>query len=185
MPSDLRIGVLAVQGGFKAHLDSLGAVGVEAVEVRVPAEFEGLDGLILPGGESTTMTMGIDTDRLAEAIRAHHSAGRPVLATCAGMILAGRDNLGLGDYSTRRNAFGRQLASFETDLEIAGLEGGPFRAVFIRAPWIEDAGSEVEVLARYESHPVAVRQANLIAFAFHPELTADHRVHETFVLSCG
>ena len=184
MPAHPRIGVLAVQGGFKAHLDALRAAGAEAVEVRVPTEFEGLSGLVLPGGESTTMTMGIDADRLAAAIRDHHSSGHPVLATCAGMILAGRDRLGLGDYTTRRNAFGRQLASFETDLEIDGIDGGPFRAVFIRAPWIEDAGSEVEILARFQGHPIAIRQRNLTAFAFHPELTSDHRVHESFVLSC-
>ena len=179
-----RVGVLAVQGGFHAHLAALRGAGAEAVELRRPNEFIDLDGLVLPGGESTTMTMGIDADRLGEAIRAHHAAGRPVLATCAGMILAGRDHLGLADYTTRRNAFGRQLASFEADLVVAGLAGDPFRAVFIRAPWVEEAGAEVEVLAEYGGHPVAVRQGALTAFAFHPELTTDHRLHEAFVLSC-
>lgn len=179
-----RIGVLAVQGGFNAHLAALRGSGAEATEVRGPGDFEDLDGLVLPGGESTTMAMGIDADRLRDAICAHHAAGRPLLATCAGMILAGRGYLGLGDYSTRRNAFGRQLASFETDLTVAGLDGNPFRAVFIRAPWVEETGPAVEVLAEYGDHPVAIRQDNLTALAFHPELTADHRLHEAFVLSC-
>lgn len=160
-------------------------VGAEAIEMRRPEQIADLDGLVLPGGESTTISMGISADGLAEAIRAHHATGRPVLATCAGMILASSDHLGLGDYSTRRNAFGRQLASFETDLEVAGLEGGAFRAVFIRAPWVERVGPEVEVLAEHEGHPVAVRQENLTALSFHPELTADRRLHEAFVLSCA
>lgn len=159
-------------------------MGIEAVEVRRSTELEDLDGLILPGGESTTMTMGIRADRLGESIRNHHMAGRPTLATCAGMILAGCDGLALADYSTRRNAFGRQLASFETELEIAGVEGPPFPAVFIRAPWIEEAGPDVEVLAEHQGRPVAVRQGGLTALAFHPELTPDHRLHEAFVLSC-
>jgi 5'-phosphate synthase pdxT subunit len=179
-----RVGVLASQGGFHAHLEALRAAGAEAIEVRRADQFGDLDGLVLPGGESTTLAMAIESDGLADAIREHHRSGRPVLATCAGMILAGSDRLGLGEYTTKRNAFGRQLASFETDLEIAGLEGGPFRAVFIRAPWIESVGEGVEVLASYEGHPVAVRQANLTAFSFHPELTDDTRLHAAFVLSC-
>lgn len=179
-----RIGVLAVQGGFHAHLRALEAAGAAAIEVRRPDELGELDGLVLPGGESTTMSMGIASDGLGAAIQSLHASGRPLLATCAGMILAGREHLGLGDYTTRRNAFGRQLASFETDLDLAGVEGGPFRAVFIRAPWIEAVGPEVEVLAEHGGHPVAVRQANLTAFSFHPELTDDFRLHEAFVLSC-
>jgi len=182
--SPLRIGVLALQGGFAAHVKHLGAVGALGLEVRTPGDLDALDGLILPGGESTTITMGLEQCGLIEPIRALAASGVPVLGTCAGMIVADRDHLGLIDITTRRNAFGRQLASFEDDIELAGLQGPPVRAVFIRAPWVEDLGEGVEVLAEVQGHPVAVRQGTVSAFSFHPELTADDRLHAWFVEAC-
>lgn len=176
----VRIGVLAVQGGFAAHVEHLESVGAAGSEVRNPEDMDGLDGLILPGGESTTITMGIEAAGLAPAILAHHEAGKPVLGTCAGMIISDRDHLGLIDISTRRNAFGRQLASFEDDIDIDGIEGGPVRAVFIRAPWVESLGEGVEVLSEVRDHPVAVRKGNVTAISFHPELTGDNRIHAWF-----
>jgi 5'-phosphate synthase pdxT subunit len=145
--------------------------------VRTPEGLSGLDGLVIPGGESTTMMKAIARDDLEPAIRAHFEQGRPILGTCAGMIVCDREHLGLLDATARRNAFGRQLASFEADLQIEGLGPEPVRAVFIRAPWIESYGAEVEVLAEVDGHPVAVRQGNLIACSFHPELTDDSRLH--------
>jgi pyridoxal 5'-phosphate synthase pdxT subunit len=145
--------------------------------VRSPAELEGLDALVIPGGESTTITKAIERDRLAPAIRAHHEAGRPILGTCAGMIVCDRAHLGLLDARAERNAFGRQLASFEADLVIAGLGPEPLRAVFIRAPWIAEHGPGVEVLAEVDGHPVAVREGTVLACSFHPELTGDSRFH--------
>ncbi len=182
--SPLRIGVLAIQGGFAAHVKHLGSVGATGLEVRLPADLVGIDGLILPGGESTTITMGLDQYGLADPIRELAASGVPVLGTCAGMILADRQHLGLIDITTRRNAFGRQLASFEDEIELAGVGGPPFTAVFIRAPWVEDLGDGVEVLAEIQGHPVAVRQGNVSAFSFHPELTADDRLHAWFVDAC-
>jgi 5'-phosphate synthase pdxT subunit len=176
--------VLALQGGFAAHVRHLGSVGALGIEVRSPEDLEGLDGLILPGGESTTITMGLDQYGLSDPIRALKDAGTPVLGTCAGMIVADRDHLGLLDITTRRNAFGRQLASFEDDIELAGMQGPPFRAVFIRAPWVEQLGDGVEVLAEVCGHPVAVREGTVSAFSFHPELTADDRLHAWFAASC-
>jgi pyridoxal 5'-phosphate synthase pdxT subunit len=173
----LRIGVLASQGDFAAHAAMLRALGADASEVRVPDDVAGLDGLVIPGGESTTIAKAIERDGLEPAIRAHHESGRPILGTCAGMILCDRDHLGFLDATARRNAFGRQLASFEADLEIEGLGPEALRAVFIRAPWIQNHGSEVEVLASVEGHPVAVRQGPVLAVAFHPELTDDSRIH--------
>lgn len=180
-----RIGVLAVQGGFAAHLDHLERVGATAAEVRLPGDLDGLDGLILPGGESTTIAMGIESAGLGPAIAAHHEAGRPVLGTCAGMIVAGSEHLGLIDITTRRNAFGRQLASFEDDIELREIADGPIRAVFIRAPWVERTGPGVEVLAEVRGHPVAVRQGSVAALSFHPELTPDTRVHGWFARACA
>ena len=179
-PRPVRIGVLAVQGGFAAHVAHLSSVGARAVEVRLPEEAEGLDGLILPGGESTTIMMGIEAAGLEPAIRAHHEAGRPILGTCAGMIISDRDHLGLIDITTKRNAFGRQLASFEDDIHLEGIEGGPVRGIFIRAPWVEETGEGIEVLAEVNGHPVAVRQDNVTAISFPPELTGDDRVHAWF-----
>ncbi len=131
-----RVGILALQGDFEAHAKIVGSLGAEPREVRVPADLEGLDALIIPGGESTVMTLGVEREGLAEPLRALAGGGTPVLGTCAGMIMLDRDHLGLLDVSTRRNAFGRQLRSFEADLELAGVDGGPVHAVFIRAPWV-------------------------------------------------
>ena len=175
--SRLRIGVLASQGDFAAHARMLRALGADAVEVRLPEEVTGLDGLVIPGGESTTIAKAIERDRMEPAIRAHAEAGRPILGTCAGMILCDREHLGLLDATARRNAFGRQLASFEADLEMDGIGPEPLRAVFIRAPWIESHGPGVDVLATLDGHPVAVREGAIVACAFHPELTDDSRVH--------
>src|SRR5438270_9066443 len=146
------------------------AVGAQAREVRVPSDLAGLDALIIPGGESTVMTLGIEREGLADPIRALIDRGTPVLGTCAGMIILDRDHLGVLDITTRRNAFGRQLRSFEADLELEGVDGGPMHAVFIRAPWVAGRGPAVEVLGSVDEHPVAIRQDNVIAVAFHPEL---------------
>jgi len=172
----LRIGVLAVQGNFREHVAVLRRLGAEAVEVRLPEQLDGLDGLIVPGGESTAMTRLMHLYGLDEALRAFE---QPIFGTCAGMILLDRDHLALADISTRRNAFGRQVASFETDLDIGN--GEPLRAVFIRAPWIEEAGEGVEVLAEVEGHPVLAREGRILVAAFHPELTDDTRIHELFL----
>jgi 5'-phosphate synthase pdxT subunit len=173
----LRVGVLAIQGDFEAHRRMLASLGADAIEVRNPEQLAELDALVIPGGESTTISKGIARDGLEPAIRAHADAGRPILGSCAGMIVCDRDHLGIGDYACRRNAFGRQLHSFEQDLRIEGAGPEPLRAVFIRAPWVEEHGPRVEVLAEVEGHPVAVRDGNLLAVAFHPELTDDSRVH--------
>jgi 5'-phosphate synthase pdxT subunit len=175
------VGVLALQGDFEAHARLLRSLGAEPREVRVPAELGGLDGLIVPGGESTVMELGIEREGLAEPLRDLHARGTPILGTCAGLIMLDRDHLGLMDVRARRNAFGRQLHSFEADLEVEGLDGVPLRAVFIRAPWIEEHGPEVEVLAEVDGHPVAAREGPLLAVAFHPELTDDPRIHELFL----
>jgi 5'-phosphate synthase pdxT subunit len=170
----VKIGVLAVQGNFREHLAMLARLGVDAAEVRLPEQLEGLDGLVIPGGESTAIGRLMRLYGLEEAVRRFRA---PVLGTCAGMILCDREHLGLIDATARRNAFGRQLASFETDLEIAPIGPEPLRAVFIRAPWIEDHGEGVEVLASVDDHPVAVREGNVLACSFHPELTDDSRLH--------
>ena len=177
----LRIGILAAQGDFAAHARVLRPLGATPVEVRTTEQLSDLDGLVIPGGESTTMSRAIERDGLEAPIRAHAEDGRPVLGTCAGMIMLDRDHLGLMDTVARRNAFGRQLHSFEADFEIEGLGPDPVRAVFIRAPWIEEAGPDVDVLARYDGHPVVVRQETLLACAFHPELTDDSRLHALFM----
>ena len=171
------VGVLALQGDFEAHAQLLAALGAEAREVRVPAELEGLDALIIPGGESTVMTLGIEREGLARPLQSFAASGAPVLGTCAGMIMLDRDHLAVLDIRAERNAFGRQLRSFEADLEFDELEGGPVHAVFIRAPWVAEYGNEVEVLARVDDHPVAVRQGNIAAVAFHPELSGETRLH--------
>jgi pyridoxal 5'-phosphate synthase pdxT subunit len=184
VPADGRapvVGVLALQGGFAAHAKVLRGLGADVREVRTPADLEGLDGLVMPGGESTTMTLGIEREGLAEPLRAFHAAGRPIFGTCAGLIMLDRAHLGLMDIVAERNAFGRQLHSFESDLEFPGVEGGPVRAVFIRAPWISEHGPEVEILAAVDGHPVAARQGSLLAISFHPELGDDVRLHEAFL----
>ena len=174
----MTVGVLALQGGFEAHAKALAALGADVREVRTPADLDGLDGLVIPGGESTTIMLGVEREGLAEPLGEFVRSGRPVLGTCAGMIMLDREHLGLLDVSVRRNAFGRQLASFEAELD---FDGEPLHAVFIRAPWVEAAGDGVEVLAEVDGHPVAVRQDNILAVAFHPELTDDARVHRWLV----
>jgi pyridoxal 5'-phosphate synthase pdxT subunit len=173
------VGVLALQGDFEAHSKMLGALGAETRVVRAPKDLEGLDGLVMPGGESTTMTLGIEREGLAEPLKELVRSGTPVLGTCAGMIMLDREHLGVLDVSARRNAFGRQVSSFEADVAVQGA--GAMRAVFIRAPWVEEVGEGVEVLAEVEGHPVAVRQGNVLAVAFHPELTGDGRLHKWLV----
>jgi pyridoxal 5'-phosphate synthase pdxT subunit len=179
------VGVLALQGDFEAHGRLLRELGAEPREVRVPRDLEGLDGLVMPGGESTTMTLGIEREGLADPLREFVRGGKPVLGTCAGMIMLDREHLGLADYTCRRNAFGRQIRSFEADLRIPGIEGPPVRAVFIRAPWIADAGEGVEILASVDGHPVAARQDNMLVISFHPEIAGERRVHELFLTQVG
>jgi len=173
----LTIGVLAVQGNFREHAAVLRRLGAEVREVRKAEELDGLDGLVIPGGESTTFMRLM---RLYGLDRALSEFERPVFGTCAGMIVLDRDHLGLVDLKVRRNAFGRQLASFEADLEVAG-EDEPVRAVFIRAPWIEEVGPGVEVLAEVEGRPVLAREGRFLVAAFHPELTDDTRLHQRFL----
>jgi 5'-phosphate synthase pdxT subunit len=174
----LVVGVLALQGGFDAHARILRSLGAEVREVRTVADLDGLDGLVLPGGESTTMTLGIEREGLAGPLRELVRSGTPVLGTCAGLIMLDRSHLGLLDVEAERNAFGRQLHSFEEDLSIDGRE---VHAVFIRAPWVADHGAGVEVLASVDGHPVAVRQDNIVAVSFHPELSGDTALHEQFL----
>jgi len=178
---ELRVGVLAIQGGFEAHLEMLSGLGAEVGEVRVPAELRDLDGLVVPGGESTTIGKGIAAAGLEEAIRGHLDGGGTVFGTCAGMIVCDDAHLGLIDATMRRNAFGRQLQSFEADLAVEGIGDEPLRAVFIRAPWVERCGPGVEVLASYDGHPVAIREGGVLACAFHPELSDDPRLHALFM----
>jgi 5'-phosphate synthase pdxT subunit len=175
------VGVLALQGGFEAHASVLAGLGATPREVRTPADLDGIDGLIIPGGESTVMTLGIEREGLADPLRDLIRSGTPTLGTCAGMIMLDRAHLGLLDVEVERNAFGRQLASFETDLRIDALGDEPLRAVFIRAPRIDREVNGLEVLAQVDGHPVAVRQDNILAVAFHPELTDDVRVHAWLV----
>lgn len=171
------VGVLALQGDFEAHAKVLERLDAEPREVRTARDLEGLDALVIPGGESTTISLGIEREGLAPALRELAAAGTPVLGTCAGLIVLDREHLGVLDVSARRNAFGRQVQSFELDLGLDGVEGSPLRSVFIRAPWVEDHGDGVEVLARVEGHPVAVRQGNVLAVAFHTELAGEERLH--------
>ena len=174
----MTVGVLALQGGFEAHAKALRELGAEVREVRVPADLHDLDALVIPGGESTTITLGVERESLTEPLLEFVRSGKPVLGTCAGMIMLDRDHLGVLDIGVRRNAFGRQLASFESELD---FDGAPLHAVFIRAPWVEDVGDGVEVLAEVDGHPVAVRQGNILAVAFHPELTDERKVHQWLV----
>lgn len=177
----VTIGVLALQGDFAAHVGVLRELGAAVREVRVVADLDGLDGLVIPGGESTTMTLGIEREGLAEPLRRFAAGGAPVFGTCAGLIMLDRAHLGIMDIRAERNAFGRQVRSFEADLAIDGVDGDPVRAVFIRAPWVAEHGDEVEVLAAVDGHPIAVRQGNLLAISFHPELTGERRLHERFL----
>jgi 5'-phosphate synthase pdxT subunit len=162
----------------------LSSLGARARSVRDPEQLDGLDGLVIPGGESTTISLGMERDGLDDAIRAYAKDGRPILGSCAGMIVCDRAHLAVGDYLCRRNAFGRQRQSFEQDLRVDGLGEEPLRAVFIRAPWVEELGAGVEVLAEINGHPIAIREGTLLAVAFHPELTDDSRVHALFMAMC-
>ncbi len=189
------IGVLAVQGDVREHLAALSRAGVRAIRVRRPRELDEADALVVPGGESTTIDKLTRTFGLREPIRTRLAAGMGVYGSCAGMIMLadrvldaapGQQTFGGIDMTVRRNAFGRQVDSFEADLALTGLHGGPLRAVFIRAPWVEEVGAGVEILARVADGPaagriVAVRQGNLLATSFHPEITGDARVHRLFV----
>ena len=185
----MRVGVLAVQGDFAEHKAVLKHLGVDALEVRLPRDLEGLEFLIMPGGESTTFSHMMDLYGLREPIKEMAGAGAPIWGTCAGLIMMAREladeepaPMGIMDVRVARNAFGRQLDSFETDLKVSCLGEEPFRAVFIRAPIVSDVGDEVEVLARLpDGRPVAVKQGNLLATAFHPELTDDQRFHRYFL----
>ena len=178
----ITVGVLALQGDFEAHGAVLKRLGAEVREVRVPADLDRLDGLVIPGGESTTITLGIEREQLGDPLRAFHAAGKPIFGTCAGLIMLDRDHLGIIDVRAERNAFGRQVRSFEAPLEL-GLEGGPVEAIFIRAPWIAEHGPSVEILAEVEGHAVAAREGSVLVVAFHPELGDDDRVHALFLQS--
>jgi len=171
------VGVLALQGDFEAHRKMLEGLGANVREVRVPADLQRLDGLVIPGGESTTMTLGIEREGLGAPLRELIAAGTPVLGTCAGLIMLDRDHLGVLDVTAKRNAFGRQVHSFEADLDLAEI-GSAIPAIFIRAPWVGDSGDGVEVLAEVEGHAVAVRQGDVLAVSFHPELNGETRLHE-------
>ena len=173
----MKIGVLALQGNFREHAAMLRRLGADVVEVRKPEQLDGLDGLVIPGGESTTFMRLMRLYGLDEAIRGFE---RPMFGTCAGMIVLDRDHLGLVDVLVDRNAYGRQVASFEADLELAG-EAEPLRGVFIRAPRVRDVGAGVEVLAEHDGEPVLVRDGRFLVASFHPELTEDARVHERFL----
>jgi pyridoxal 5'-phosphate synthase pdxT subunit len=175
------IGVLALQGGFEAHAKMLRGLGAKVREVRGPDDLGGLQGLVIPGGESTTMTLGIEREGLAEPLRRLAASGTPMLGSCAGLIVLDREHLDLMDIRAERNAFGRQAKSFEVDLDVAGLEGGPLRGIFIRAPWIAEHGPEVEILAQVEGHAVAAREGDMLAVAFHTELSDDDRMHRLFL----
>jgi len=184
------IGVLALQGDVREHLAALAEADALARPVRRPEDLDALDGLVIPGGESTTMAKLAAAFGLLEPLRERVRAGLPAYGSCAGMIMladkildggAGQETVGGIDMIVRRNAFGRQNESFEAAVEVAGIAGGPVEGVFIRAPWVESTGAEVEVLAVHDGRTVAVRQGGLLATSFHPELTGDHRLHAYFV----
>jgi pyridoxal 5'-phosphate synthase pdxT subunit len=190
----VKVGVLALQGAFARHVACLDALGAEPVEVRDAADLTGVDALVLPGGESSTMSMLLDSAGLFDPVGERLDDGMPALGTCAGMILLGREILdgrpdqrcfGAVDVAVRRNAFGRQVDSFEVDLHIAGIDGGTVPAVFIRAPFVERAGDAVDVLAEVDGHPVVCRQGRVLVTAFHPELSDDLRLHRLFLDSLG
>ncbi|MFF0743729.1 pyridoxal 5'-phosphate synthase glutaminase subunit PdxT [Streptomyces sp. NPDC004111] len=190
MKANPVVGVLALQGDVREHLVALAVADATAREVRRPEELAEVDGLVVPGGESTTISKLATLFGLLEPLRERIAASMPVYGTCAGLILladkildprSGQETLGGIDMIVRRNAFGRQNESFETTVDVTGVEGGPVEGVFIRAPWVESVGAEVEVLAEHGGHIVAVRQNNALATSFHPELTGDHRVHAMFV----
>ena len=186
----MKVGVLALQGAFAAHAAALGRLGADVRQVRTPADLEEVDALVLPGGESTTMSMLLESSGLFDPVAERLADGMPALGTCAGMILLGAEVLdgrpdqrcfGVVDIAVRRNAFGRQVDSFEADLRVDGIDGEPYRAVFIRAPYVERAGDDVEVLATVDGRPVLCRQGRATVAAFHPELTDDLRLHQRFL----
>ena len=184
------VGVLALQGDVREHISALSDCGVGAIEVRTLSELESVEALVIPGGESTTISKLARAFGLFETLQERIRTGMPVYGSCAGLILladrvldaiVGQESFGGLNVTARRNAFGRQVDSFESDIEFKGITGPKFRAIFIRAPWIEDCGEGVEVLAQIDGHPVAVRSKNLLATSFHPELTSDNRIHRYFV----
>ena len=184
------VGVLALQGDVREHLAALAETGAEPCAVRRPEELSGIHGLVIPGGESTTISKLAAAFGLLEPLRERVRSGLPAYGSCAGMIMladkildprSGQETIGGIDVIVRRNAFGRQNESFEAALDLVGVDGGPVEGVFIRAPWVESTGARAETLAEYDGHPVAVRQGGLLATSFHPELTGDHRVHALFV----
>ncbi|MEU2183500.1 pyridoxal 5'-phosphate synthase glutaminase subunit PdxT [Streptomyces thermolilacinus] len=190
MSSTPVVGVLALQGDVREHLIALAAADAVARPVRRPEELAEVDGLVIPGGESTTISKLANLFGMMEPLRERVTAGLPVYGTCAGLIMladkildprSGQETLGGIDMIVRRNAFGRQNESFEARVDVKGVEGGPVEGVFIRAPWVESVGASAEVLAEYDGHIVAVRQGNALATSFHPELTGDHRMHALFV----
>jgi 5'-phosphate synthase pdxT subunit len=192
---NLQVGVLALQGDFREHINALTQCGAQGVEVRTPAELEKIDALIIPGGESTTIVSLAKTFEVFEPIKKRIAAGMPTYGSCAGMIMLadhivaaqdGQETFGGIDITVRRNAFGRQVDSFESDISAPAISKFPIRAIFIRAPWVEKVGNNVEVLASLEgsdgaSHVIAVRQGHLLATAFHPEITDDYSVHRYFL----
>jgi 5'-phosphate synthase pdxT subunit len=186
----VKVGVLSLQGAYRLHADVLTALGAEPVDVRTPEALAGVDAIVLPGGESTTMSFLLDSSELREPLAARLRDGMPALGTCAGMIMLASDvldgradqrSLGIVDTAVRRNAFGRQRESFEADLEIDGLAGGPFPAVFIRAPFVERVGDGVTVDAEVGGHPVLCRSGTVTVCSFHPELSHDLRLHQRFL----
>jgi len=188
--SDVTVGVLALQGAVALHVETLQSLGAHTLEVRTPAELAEVDALVLPGGESTTMSRLLVLNQLADPLAERLHRGLPVLGTCAGMILLAANVLdgrpdqrtfGAIDIDVRRNAFGRQVDSFEADLDVVGIRGEPVHAVFIRAPFVERVGAGVEVLAAVDGHPVCCRQGRVVVTAFHPELANDPRIHESFL----
>lgn len=188
----MKVGVLALQGAFREHIMTFEALGVSGVAVRLPEQLGELSGLVIPGGESTAIGKLMRTYGFYDAIRQQHGAGMAVWGTCAGAILMAKnvldalpdqETLGLMDIEIRRNAYGRQVDSFEADLDVKGVDDGPFRGVFIRAPWIESVTDGAESLARHDGHIVAARQGDLLATTFHPELTGDPRIHRYFLES--
>ncbi len=186
----MKLAVLAFQGAFREHREVLDALGADVVEVRQPHQLSGVDALLLPGGESTTMAKLLDSSGLFEPVRGLVRDGVPTFGTCAGMILLAREvvdgradqhGFDVLDLRVRRNGYGRQVASFEADLDVDGLRGGPFRGVFVRAPYVERTGDDVDVLARHDGVPVLVRHGSIWASSFHPELSGDLRLHELFL----
>jgi 5'-phosphate synthase pdxT subunit len=178
------IGVLALQGGFEAHERMLQKIGARTREVRVQEDLDGLDGLVIPGGESTTMTLGVEREGLAEPLRELAAGGIPILGSCAGLIMLDRDHLDVMDMRAERNAFGRQIRSFEADVQLRGMgipPAPPIRGIFIRAPWIADHGPAVQILGEVDGHAIAARQGRILAVAFHAELGDDDRLHRLFL----